>query len=99
MKRAFSNKTARVLAMFVALLLVPYVVPALARYRVPIPVVLTRTLHIRTSEAAPAPNVQFANADDSTPTNGEIRTVPGEIEDSTGRALDGLFASLLKTET
>jgi hypothetical protein len=54
MKRAFSNKTARALGMFVALLLVPYVVPPLARYRVPIPVVLTRTLHIRTSESGEA---------------------------------------------
>jgi len=99
MKRAFSNKTARALGMFVALLLVPYFVPALARYRVPIPVVLARTMHIRTSEAATPTDVQLANADDSTPANGAIQPVPGEIEDSSGGALDGLFASLLKTES
>lgn len=98
MKRAFSNKTARVLAMFVALLLVPYVVPALARYRVPMPLELTRILRAGTSAAATPTNGQLVNADDSAPASGAMETVPGEIEDPSGRALDNLFASLLKTE-
>jgi len=99
MKRAFSNKTAQVLVMFVALLLVPYVVPALARYRVPMPLALTRILRVRTSAAATPTNGQLVNADDSAPTNGAIQTVPGEIEDASGRALDGVFASLLRSES
>lgn len=97
-KRAFSNKTARVLVMFVALLLVPYVVPNLARYRVPMPLELTRALHLRTSAAAALTDTQPTEAGEPAPANGAIQPVPGEIEDPSGRSLDGLFASLLKTE-
>ena len=98
MKRALPNKTARALALFVALTIAPYVVPALARYRVPIPEVLTRALRLRTSVAAAPTDIQPAKADDSTPVAVAIKPAPGEIEDPSGRALDGLFASLLKTE-
>lgn len=99
MKRAFSNKTAQALVMFVALLLVPYVVPALARYQVPVPLALTRTLHLRTSTAAGLTDIQLTEPDDPAPPTGVIQTVPGEIEDPSGRALESLFVSLVKTES
>jgi lysophospholipase L1-like esterase len=99
MKRALPNKTALALVMFVALTIAPYAVPALARYRVPMPVALTRTLHLRTSAAAAVTDTQFANAEDSAPVTAAIQPIPGEIEDPSGSALDGLFASLLKTES
>ena len=99
MTRAFPNKTWQVLAMFVALTIAPYAVPALARYRVPMPGGLTRVLHLRTNAAAALTDTQLAKADDSAPATAAIQPMPGEIEDPSGRALDGLFASLLKTES
>ena len=102
MKKAFSNKTTQALVMFVALTITPYVVPTLARYRVPIPGGLTRILHLRSSAAVALTDTQLANetaSNDSSQEKSAIQTVAGEIEDPSGRALEGLFASLRNTET
>jgi lysophospholipase L1-like esterase len=92
------NKTACALVIFVALAIAPYAVPGLGRYRVPMPGSLTRALHLRSSAAAELPATKLVNADDFAPQTTAIQTMPGEIEDPSGRALAGLFASLLKTE-
>jgi lysophospholipase L1-like esterase len=102
MKRAFPNKTTQAVLMFVALTLAPYVVWPLARYRVPIPGGLIRALHLRSSAASAQTDIQLENETASNYSSQEksaIQTVAGEIEDPSGRALDGLFASLHKTET
>src|SRR5258708_4198274 len=87
MKRALPSKTAQALVMFIALTIAPYVVPGLARYRIPMPGALTRTLHLRTSAAAALTDAQPAKADDSAPVTVAIQGLPGEIEDPSGLAL------------
>lgn len=101
-KRALPGKTAQALLMFVALTIAPYVVPPLARYQVPMPGSLARALHLRSSAAAAltdAPLAKETADEESAQSIAVIQSVPGEIEDPSGRALDGLFASLLKTES
>jgi len=95
MTRALPNKTAQALIMFVALAMAPYAIPSLERYRVGV-------LHLRRSEAATLIDNQTGKrdaVDDPSSARAEIRVTPGEIEDPSGHALDGFFASLSKTET
>jgi lysophospholipase L1-like esterase len=101
-KRALPSKTAQALIMFVALTLAPYAIPRLTRYRVPMPGGLIRTLHLRASAEDALTDTQLAKetgSNDDSQNKSAIQIVAGEIEDPSGRALDSLFASLLKAET
>lgn len=95
------NKTARVLIIFVALALAPYAMSPLRQYRVLIPQGLAVIIHLQTAEPASLPETQFATltAVSSASPGVSNRAIPGEIEDPSGHALDGFFASLEKNET
>jgi lysophospholipase L1-like esterase len=100
-KGALPNKTSQALIIFVALTFVPYAIPPLGRYRVLLPQSLLALMHLRSGEAAVLTESETKKqdaADDPTSTASTIRVSPGEIEDPSGHALDGFFASLLKTE-
>lgn len=101
LKRAFPNKTSRVLAIFVTLALAPYALPELGRYRVLIPESVIGLIHLRSSKPAEPIERQADNPaiDASTSAPVSIRVKPGEIEDPSAHALDSFFASLFKTET
>ena len=86
-----TGKTARTLAFLIALAIVPYAIPNLARYRA---LVLTQA---QSNEAA-----QDAEQIDSIDLNtSEMKSAsqPGEIEDPSGHALDAFFEALHSTET
>ena len=95
------NKTARTLIVFVALVLTPYAIPMLSPCRVLVPESVLALIHRRSIEAAAASETQGVKSEneDAASAVAEIRVRPGEIEDPTGHALDGFFASLLRTET
>lgn len=91
-----SNKTSRVLIMFIALALAPYAIPPLSRYRVLVPASVAIKLHLRAG-ASLTSGPETANAG-SESSQGSLQPVPGEIEDPSGHALDTFFASLNRTE-
>ena len=98
--RELSNKTAKVLIMFVAFALAPYAIPTLGRFRVLIPPSIAGVIHLNSTEPV-GTETQAASPDGSSQiaTDSPNRVTPGEIEDPSGHALDSLFASLLKSET
>ncbi len=94
--RVIFNKTSRTLLCFALLGVLPYASPRLIRYR------LLPSLHfIAPKHENQNTLVQVENANENG-TNSDVLKLEmkvGEIEDSTGRALDYFFASLLKTES
>jgi lysophospholipase L1-like esterase len=96
-----SNKTIRTLIIFVALAVAPYAIPPLVRYRVLIPQSLAGLIHLHSGEPPESTETQTAKpaVDALTSPAAAIQSTPGEIEDPSGHALDGFFASLVKTET
>ncbi|HKP12144.1 MAG TPA: hypothetical protein VJZ91_08550, partial [Blastocatellia bacterium] len=90
-RHPLAGKTARTLALFVALALLPYALPPLSRYRVLVPASLVNLISVRAGLASDA---QAAAQEGSAPPAGEdvrasaVRAAkPGEIEDPTGHAL------------
>jgi lysophospholipase L1-like esterase len=98
--RVIAGKTARTLAFFVVLVVLPYAVPGMDSYRV-LPATLLSLLRVRAGEAAvksnPSQGLEAAVKDD--PADRSTESNPGEIEDPSGRALDRFFEALEKTET
>ncbi|MCI0489347.1 MAG: GDSL-type esterase/lipase family protein [Blastocatellia bacterium] len=100
---ALSGKTARTIISFVALALLPYMVPAMKSYRIPVPQGLAAMFGLQPGEeiisARNLPGAeQFSSPSVSAGFDQTISTTPGKIEDPSGRALDHFFESLLVTE-
>jgi len=102
---ALFSKPARTLACFILLAALPYGVPALSRFRVLVPSSVLSLLRIQTGEAAISTGItssetliEVSAASSFSSPAGEIKATPGEIEDPSGHALDGFFASLLAAE-
>ena len=100
--RVLRGKTARALVCFIALAALPYFVPSLARYRLPMPASVLSLLERRghsspASTAAPAQASDRVKADDRAQAETKIEAKPGEIEDPSGKALNHFFAALLIT--
>ena len=96
---ALKGKTARALLFFVVLAAIPFLVPALSAYRVAIPqsvydLFQNRAVEVVTDHATTIQDVAGYESSGQ-----KIHSVPGKIEDPSGRALDHFFESLLKTET
>jgi lysophospholipase L1-like esterase len=84
------GKTARTLAIIVAVASLPYFFPKLARYRV----MVSRETQAQDSNSPSQDSIVLADTISST-----IRAKPGEIEDASGHALDSFFEALLRAET
>ena len=102
--RVLLGKTARALLGFIVLATLPYFIPALARYRMPLPAITLSLLERRgdpapTSIAAPAQAPERVKAISLTQTETKAEIKPGEIEDPSGKALHHFFAALLKAES
>jgi hypothetical protein len=96
--RVPAHKTGRTIACLMFLALAPYAIPGAKTYRVLLPASVSRGL------SAPEPEIATAGAPQTAgravETGGLVRSgTPGEIEDPSGRALDGFFRSLLEAET
>ena len=96
---ALFSKTAQTLLCFIAFALLPYCIPTLSSYRLPLPTGILSLFHQPSAaptavSAAPAATPQPAVAAQPQPT-----AKPGEIEDSSGQALAHLFAALQNVET
>jgi lysophospholipase L1-like esterase len=92
------GKTARTLACFVVLAILPYCIPTFSRCRLLVPgSVLSLFQHTGNTTALAAP------AATPRPVTSQAKNVqpakPGEIEDSSGRALTRFFAALQRVET
>lgn len=96
------NKTARALMIFVALAMLPYGVPSLARYRVLVPSTLIHLLRVRASEVSSEveqPDSPRSSGIADSKSAGAVQQItPGKIEDPSGHALDSFFAALSKVE-
>lgn len=91
------GKTAQTLFCFVLLAGLPYVLPALHRWRLILPVNEISVLSHASSQTAPlSPAAQAKTQQTTAVVQTEAR--PGEIEDPSGHALDRFFATLQKTE-
>jgi lysophospholipase L1-like esterase len=82
------------LALLVALGFLPYLIPGLARFRAPVP----QAFKLSVGEAASAVE-QRAHEAGSAQSESSRPIIPGEIEDSSGRALNHFFAALLGSES
>jgi lysophospholipase L1-like esterase len=106
--RTILGKTAQTLFLFVVLAALPYLIPGLERYRVLIPSTLIsifRRPAEMPSESAPStiaqsaqPQTEIINQIESDKQAVE-ESVPGQIEDPSGHALDKFFSSLSKLES
>jgi lysophospholipase L1-like esterase len=83
------GKTARTLAILIAIAAVPYAIPELARYR---------ALVSRSQSNETAHGEQRDSPDINTTETKPVAR-PGEIEDQSGHALDSFFDALRRTET
>lgn len=95
------QKTAQTLLCFVAFATLPYCIPMLNSYRLPLPTSVLSLFHQPTAapavvNAAPAAEPQQTLAVVSTQPH--LVTNPGEIEDPSGQALAHLFATLQNVE-
>lgn len=93
--RVIFSKTARTVALFALLAVLPYTMPALSRYRIVQLPAVPDLFKPQTGEA----KVSDETTDRADAIDVKPRTMPGEIEDATGHALDNFFAALLLTET
>ncbi len=103
-RQVIHSKTAQTMVCFIALSLMPYLIPGMQRWRVLLPSNVLR--------AATADKAQTATKDSnpSSPANSNVQVIqnktevkiearPGEIEDASGKALNRFFTALLKAET
>ena len=99
-------KTTQTLICFIAFAVLPYCIPALNSYRLPLPTGVLSLFHqsaitaattSTTVAAAPASKAQPAQAAITAPP--QLIPKPGEIEDPSGRALAHLFNALQHVET
>ena len=96
---ALLGKTAQTLICFIAFALLPYCIPTLNSYRLPLPTSVLSLFH----QPATAPAmVSAAPAATPQPKQGavapQLAAKPGEIEDPSGQALTHLFAALQNVE-
>jgi lysophospholipase L1-like esterase len=94
--RVIFSKTSRTLLCFILLVALPYVLPGLSRFRV------LPAFNHPTSKTEPQETGSLVETVSEIATSAgilKLETKPGEIEDPSGKALHGFFASLLKTET
>src|SRR5205085_2551929 len=87
------GKTAQALVCFVALAVLPYLIPGLNRYRVLVPSRALRLLrppcdHAVTSPASPSPSASRPATEHHEQAAVKIESQPGEIEDPSGRSLN-----------
>jgi lysophospholipase L1-like esterase len=100
---AAANKTAHTLALFIMLGIVPYLLPGLRRYRVFLPSsIWPVSVHqSQAQEQLPAevsPGWISGRVPNNSSSAGQINSVPGQIEDPSGHALDHFFQALSKAE-
>jgi lysophospholipase L1-like esterase len=93
---ALMSKTARTLAGFVILALLPYAIPGLGRYRILPVATVVGWIGARQSPQANPQSGQEGLDDHAS--REKIRGTPGELEDPTGHELDHFFGALRKTE-
>src|SRR5690349_9795156 len=96
LKKSFPRKTSQVVVAFVALAIVPYVIPSLERYRVMIPKKLTKLLGVGADRSAAAASIESTSAKVNDAPSFQT-TTPGEIEDASGHSLNAFFESLMQT--
>ncbi|HSE98089.1 MAG TPA: GDSL-type esterase/lipase family protein [Blastocatellia bacterium] len=99
-EQVIASKTARTLALFVALTVLPYVVPGMGNLRL-LPTALLGPFIVGAGDGSgtPEPLHDPETAVDDSPANRPGSSYPGEIEDPSGRALDHFFKALERTET
>lgn len=95
------SKTAHTILIFVGLTVAPHLIPALAPYRVPLPVPRRPVAHAAGAMAVQpdAPPAPVARTGAAARPDATASPVPGTMEDPSGIALSGLFAALRRTET
>src|SRR5262245_14980939 len=109
-RSAAASKTGQTLALFVVLTITPYLVPGLHRYRVFLPAAINpapadggtedRSQFPRPAAEAVTGQVPGpATAANAAQGAGQITSMPGEIEDPSGHALDHFFDALGKAES
>ena len=92
-----SSKTTNTLFIFVTLMVASYFVPPFNRH-LTLPKVISDLWHRYSGmHAAADPVVNIPNSFEAE-SDGVSHSIPGEIEDPSGHALDSFFSSLLKTE-
>src|SRR5262249_11386245 len=102
-----SSKTGQTLALFIALTMIPYLVPGLRRYRIFLPSIRGTLSGDQTegrnqspqpaTEALAGPSSQGLAAI-AAQFAGQIAQTPGEIEDPSGHSLDHFFDALGRAE-
>src|SRR5262249_50097645 len=106
-RNTVSSKTGQTLALFIALTMIPYLVPGLRRYRVFLPAIRGTLTGDQTegrnqfprpaTEALAGPSGQ-GSAAIAAQVAGQITRTPGEIEDPSGHALDHFLDALGRAE-
>ncbi|MBI1761864.1 MAG: hypothetical protein HYR56_10550 [Acidobacteria bacterium] len=102
MPHTLFGKTAQTLICFIAFAVLPYCIPTLSSYRLPLPTGVLSLFHQSTTtpatvNAAPASTPQPTRVAASTQPPSTAK--PGEIEDPSGQALAHLFTALQNVET
>lgn len=102
--RLIQIKTAQTLICFIAFAVLPYCIPTLNSYRLPLPTSVLSLFHQSTNTAATAPTAVSAAPATAPQLTQAIAVAPqptakpGEIEDPSGQALAHLFSALQNVE-
>src|SRR5438105_1805501 len=90
-ERVLLGKTAQALLCFIALAVLPYLIPGLNRYRVLVPSRALRLLrpqrdHVAASPTSPSPSASRPATEHHEQAKVKTESKPGEIEDPSGRS-------------